>query len=141
MASPEKIGKYHVIGVVGRGNMGTVYLAYDPFADQNVAIKVCKVPENQSEHDNRIASKLFFNETHIAANLEHPNIVQVLDAGEEDGLRYIVTEYVDGCDTLMNYRAPNQLLPIERTAEIVYVCANALDYVHRHGVIHRDIKP
>lgn len=140
-ALPQKIGKYHVQDVAGRGNMGTVYLGYDPFADRNVAIKVSSGLEHLDEKACRVAKKLFFNEAHMAGVLEHPNILKILDAGEENGEPYIVMEYVDGGGTLQPYCSPADLLPVPRVAEIIARCARALDYAHCRGVIHRDIKP
>jgi serine/threonine protein kinase len=137
---PKKIGKYPVLGIAGRGNMGVVYTGYDPFSDRDVAIKVCSL-EGDQESTNRVARKLFFNEARMAGLLDHPNILRVLDAGENNRQPYIVMEYVEGGATLRPHCALPKLLPVPRVAEIVNKCANALDYAHRRGVIHRDIKP
>ncbi|MCB1744854.1 MAG: protein kinase, partial [Gammaproteobacteria bacterium] len=85
--------------------------------------------------------KLFFNEAKMAGMLRHPNIVATLDAGIEDGLRYLVMEYVGGAQTLDPFTRPDNLLPVQRVIEILIKCALALDYAHSKGVIHRDIKP
>jgi serine/threonine protein kinase len=140
---PGKLGKYEVVDCIGRGSMGVVYAGHDPYADRKVAIKVCSVAgdENDESQSSRIARKLFFNEAHTAGALDHPNILGVLDAGEEGEHPYIVLEFVDGGDTLKRYIEPDNLLSIERTVEILFVCAKALDYAHRRGVVHRDIKP
>ena len=138
MPAPQQIGKYHIVGVAGQGNMGTVYVGHDPFSDANVAIKVCSVTPGSGF---KIARKLFFNEAHTAGGLDHPNILSVLDAGEQDDQPYIVMEYVDGGDTLRSHVTPETLLPLPRVIEVLYQCAKALDYAHRRGVIHRDIKP
>jgi serine/threonine protein kinase len=138
MPPPDQIGKYSLVGIAGEGNMATVYIGHDPFNDTQVAIKVCKITQGSSY---RLARKLFFNEAHTAGGLDHPNILSILDAGEHDGSPYIVMEYVDGADTLRSHVAAEQLLPLQRVAEILYQCAKALDYAHRRGVVHRDIKP
>lgn len=138
---PEKIGKYPVIGAAGRGNMGMVYIGFDPFHNRDVAIKVCKLGPEMEAESARLARKMFFNEAHTAGVLDHPNIIRVLDAGEEDGEPYLVMEYVDGATSLESHCRPERLLPVTTVAQIVFKCAKALDYAHRRGVIHRDIKP
>jgi len=137
---PDKIGKYEILGVAGRGAMGEVYIGHDPFIDRKVAIKVCSM--NDADTTNaRIARKMFFNEAQAAGQLDNPNILRVYDAGEANGEPYIVMEYVEGGDTLRNYCTPDNLLPMEKVVRIMYQCAKALDYAHRRGVTHRDIKP
>jgi serine/threonine protein kinase len=140
MKIPEKIGKYEVINCVGRGSMGIVYAGHDPFADRKVAIKVCSIVDENQSQASRLAKKLFFNEAHTTGALDHPNILSVLDAGEDADQPYIVLEFVDGGDTLKRYIDKENLLSIERIVEILFQCAKALDYANRRGVIHRDIK-
>lgn len=141
MKIPKKIGKYEVEKQIGRGSMGVVCSARDPFGDALVAIKVAltNVLEGSASAEN--AKKIFFNEAYTAGLLDHPNILKVLDAGTEGELCYIVTELVEGGNTLRQYCEPDNLLPCEMVIEIVFRCAKALDYAHRQGVIHRDIKP
>ena len=138
---PEKIGKYPVIGVAGRGNMGMVYIGYDPFHDRDVAVKVCRLSPDMEDGAARVTRKMFLNEAHMAGVLDHPNIVRVLDAGEENDEPYLVMEYVDGATTLESHCRPERSLPVTTVAQIISKCAKALDYAHRRGVIHRDIKP
>jgi serine/threonine protein kinase len=138
---PEKFGKYPVVGLAGNGNMGTVYVGYDPFADRDVALKACTLPARDDDHAARMARKLFFNEAHTAGALDHPNILKVFDAGEENGQPYIVMEYVEGGQTLARHCNADNLLPPAKVAEYIARCAAALDYAHRRGVVHRDIKP
>ena len=140
MKVPNKIGKYEVIDCVGRGSMGVVYSAYDPYADRKVAIKVCSISDESNSQSSRLAKKLFFNEAHTTGSLDHPSILSVLDAGEETGQPYLVLEFVDGGDTLKRYIEGDSLLSIDRTVEILFQCAKALDYAHRRGVTHRDVK-
>lgn len=137
---PENIGKYTILGVAGRGNMGVVYAGHDPFVDRKVAIKLC-FADNQGAFPNRIARKLFLNEAQTAGSLDHPNILKVYEAGELNGQPYMVMEYVEGADTLRSYCRADGLLPIENVVDIVIQCAKALDYAHQRGVTHRDIKP
>jgi len=138
---PEKIGKYEILGVAGRGAMGNVYLGHDPFIDRKVAIKVCALEDDEGGGSSRIAKKMFFNEAQAAGALDNPNILRIFDAGETKGEPYIVMEYVEGADTLKPYCTPDNLLPLDRVVRLMHQCAKALDYAHRRGVLHRDIKP
>ena len=141
MQIPEKLGKYEINEQIGRGSMGVVYRGYDPFADRSVAVKVALSEALRDKESGERYKKMFFNEAHTAGTLKHPNIVEILDAGVDDDHCYIVMEYVDGADTLKPYCNSKNLLPFELVVEIIFKCAKALDYAHRHGVIHRDIKP
>jgi len=136
---PDKIGKYDIVDVAGSGAMGDVYVAYDPFIDRTVAIKVCT--HDDGSDSARVARKLFVNEAKAAGALDHPNILKIFDAGEEAGQPYIVMEYIADARTLRRYCKPEDLLPVPRVLQIAIQCAQALDYAHNRGVIHRDIKP
>jgi serine/threonine protein kinase len=136
---PERIGKYYVVHEVGRGSTGTVYLSHDPFYGRDVAIKLYHASGDES--DARNARRMFLSEAHMVGKLQHPNIVPIVDAGEEYGRRYVVTEHIHGARTLATYCRPGTLLPIDKVVEIIYRCAKALQYAHTRGVIHRDIKP
>ena len=138
-AHPHKIGKYEIVDVAGRGAMGNVYVAHDPFIDRTVAIKVCN--HDDGTENAALARRLFVNEAQAAGSLDHPNILKVYDAGEENGQPYIVMEYVAEAQTLRHFCKPDNLLPIPRVVEICRQCAEAIDYAHSHGVLHRDIKP
>jgi serine/threonine protein kinase len=138
---PEKIGKYVIINEVGRGSTGVVYLSHDPYYGRDVAIKVYNVDASGDESRKRIARKMFLSEAHMVGMLQHPNILAIYDAGEENGHCYIVTEHVHGARTLAAYCRPDNLLRIDDVVELIYKAARALHYAHSRGVIHRDIKP
>lgn len=137
----QTLGKFTLSKVLGAGSMGTVYLGEDPFSDRQVAIKVAHSDAMTDDAERNRARKLFFNEAKVAGMLKHPNIVEVLDAGVEGDVWYIVMEYVAGNQTLRNHTRPDTLLPIEKIVPITFKCAKALDHAHRNGVVHRDIKP
>jgi serine/threonine protein kinase len=138
MASPipSKIGKYDVLGVIGRGGMGVVYKAIDTRLDRVVAIKM--IIGDFAGHPDMLAR--FFREAQSLGSLQHPNIVTVFDLGDYDGNPYLVMEYLEGegLDVAMSNHRPLSL--IEKLAVVIHVC-HGLSYAHARGVIHRDIKP
>jgi serine/threonine protein kinase len=140
-AMPEKIGKYVIIKEVGRGSTGTVYLSHDAYYGRDVAIKVYNIDAGGDEDRARIARKMFLSEAHLVGMLQHPNILPIYDAGEENGYCYIVSEHVHGARTLAAYCRADNLLRIDDAVEIIFKCAKALHYAHSRGVIHRDVKP
>jgi serine/threonine protein kinase len=138
---PEKIGKYVIINEIGQGSTGSVYLSHDPYFRRDVAIKVYNIEPDDDAERAKIARKMFFNEAHMVGMLQHPNILPIFDAGEEDGQYYVVMEHIQGARTLEVYCRPDNLLRIDDVIKILYKCAKALHYAHKRGVIHRDIKP
>ena len=137
----QTIGKYELIRPIGDGNMGTVFLARDPFSLQDVAVKIATPKPADEDRIARRRRKLFYIEAKAAGMLRHPNIVATIDAGIEDDRRYLVMEYVQGASTLDRYCRPDNLLPVERVVGIVLKCALAFGFAHDKGVVHRDIKP
>src|SRR5260370_9309378 len=121
---PEKIGKYVIINEVGRGSTGVVYLSHDPYYGRDVAIKVYNVDSSGDESRKRIARKMFLSEAHMVGMLQHPNILPIYDAGEENGHCYIVTEHVHRARTLPAYCPPDNMLRINAVAYPVYVSAH-----------------
>lgn len=140
-AAPATIGKYQVIRELGRGSMGSVHLGRDLFIDRYVAIKMAHQERVGCLHTGQLYRKLFFNEAQTAGMLMHPNITAIFDAGVENEIYYIVMEYVPGEQTLADFCSVQKLLSIPESVRIFYKCALALDYAHKKGVIHRDIKP
>ncbi len=138
---PEKIGKYVIINEVGQGSTGRVFLSHDPYYGRDVAIKLYNVETDPDDSRSRVTRKMFFNEAHMVGKLQHPNILPIYDAGEENGKYYIVTEHVHGARTLTAYCRPDNLLAVDDVVQIIFKCAKALHYAHHRGVIHRDIKP
>lgn len=135
------LGRYIVLEQIGRGNMGSVYLGHDPVTHSDVAIKVAHPEFLHHAEDGERYRKLFFNEAKVARVLQHPNIVSVYDAGIVDDICYLVMEYIPGGHTLQAHCKPDSLLPIPEAVRAIHSCALALDYAHRNGVVHRDIKP
>ena len=135
----ERIGKFEVIRPLGKGATATVYLARDPDTDQEVAIKLIRLDNDNAAMRRRLA-KLFQVETQVAKRLNHPNIVRVFDAVVEDKRAYMVMEYVKG-QPMDEFCAIDKLLPLHRVIGIVFKICMALDYAYKQGVIHRDVKP
>ena len=137
---PTNIAKYEIKRRIGRGSMGVVYEAYDPFVQRTVAIKVAHAPIDLDAATVQKMRELFFAEVYTAGRMHHPSVVSVYDAGQEDDLNYIVMEFVDGT-TLQEYVTGGRTLNAKQVVDIIYQCAKGLDYVHRAGIIHRDLKP
>jgi serine/threonine protein kinase len=136
----EHIGKYPVIREIGAGATSRVYLASDPFADREVAIKVFLFDEKAEPQSERMKHKAFLAEASLAGKLNHPHIVEIYDAVVEPDRSYLVMEYVEGT-TLEAHEEVDSLLPLGKVMEIAFKCIRALEYAHTHGIIHRDIKP
>jgi serine/threonine protein kinase len=136
----ETIGKYPVTREIGSGATSKVYLARDPFADRDVAIKVFLFDKQADAQQERLLHKSFVAEAALAGKLNHPHIVDIYDAVVEPDRSYLVMEYVPGT-TLEAYADVSTLLPVNKVVEIVFKCIRALEYACRHGIIHRDIKP
>jgi serine/threonine protein kinase len=139
--SAQRIGKYEIIKEVARGTTGTVFLSHDPYYRRDVAIKVYHPTSPDDPLRHRVARQMFLSEAHLVGLLQHPHILPIYDAGEENGRCYIVTEFIYGARTLATYCREDNLLTPEAVVEIAYKCARALAYAHGRGVIHRDIKP
>ncbi len=133
---PKKIGKYDVIDVVGRGGMGVVYRAKDPFLDRMVAIKIMTI----SYADSPDLLQRFYREAKATANLQHPNIVTVYELGEHEGSPYLAMQYLEGAslDSILRSGQPLSLL---QKIEIIIEACHGLSYAHQKGIVHRDIKP
>jgi len=137
---PEKVGKYPIIRQLGRGATSVVYLARDPFASRDVAIKVVRSQSPGDTDLRRRFRKVFLNEAALVGKLFHPHILAIYDAVSDSDLSYIVMEYVEG-KTLEHYCDVVNLLGVSKIVEIVFKCSLALAFAQRHGVIHCDIKP
>ncbi|KIY21639.1 MULTISPECIES: Stk1 family PASTA domain-containing Ser/Thr kinase [Mesobacillus] len=129
-------GRYKIKGMIGGGGMANVYLAHDMILDRDVAVKMLRLDfANDEEFIRR-----FHREAQSATSLTHPNIVSIYDVGEEDGLYYIVMEYVEG-QTLKQYIQRHAPVPVTEALEIMKQVTSAISHAHHNHIVHRDIKP
>ena len=134
------LARYRLERELGRGAMGTVYLAVDPAIGRQVAIKTLSLLEHYEEREQEAAAQRFMKEAEAVGRLVHPNIVSIHDAGKEHDVAYLVMDYVDG-KSLDAWVDKNNLLPVWEVLDIAAQVADGLDYAHRQKVVHRDVKP
>jgi serine/threonine protein kinase len=133
---PEKIGRYEIKSELGRGGMATVYRAYDPRFEREVAVKV--LPPELLHADPQFKLR-FEREAKIIAQLEHPSIVPVYDVGDEGGQPYFVMRYMPGGS--LSERIKARVLTVEEAIGILEKIAPGMDEAHAKGIVHRDLKP
>jgi serine/threonine protein kinase len=129
----NKIGKYEVSEQIGVGGFGAVYRGRDPFIKRAVAIKTCQVNDEEIKHR-------FFREAELAGNLHHRNITTIYDFGIENGVPYIVQEFLTGEDLDKKIKR-GEAIALSRKIEILMAIADGLDYAHDASIVHRDVKP
>src|SRR6202023_2305196 len=135
LTSGTKFGPYEIVSPLGSGGMGEVYRARDTRLDRTVAIKV--LPGHLS--DNSEAKERFDREARSISSLSHPNVCQLYDVGAQDGISYLVMEFLEG-ETLAD-RLRRGPLPLPQFCKIAIEICEGLEKAHRHGVVHRDLKP
>lgn len=136
----EKIGKYQIIEVLGKGAMGIVYKAKDPDIDRIVAIKTIRFDKADEPTDQTEMMQRFMREAQAVGKLEHSNIVTIYDVGREEDLTYIVMQYVEG-HSLQKINESGKRPSLPEIVQLMSSVCSALDFAHQAGVIHRDMKP
>lgn len=141
----QTVGRYRILRPLGAGAMGVVYLAQDPQIERLLAIKTVRVASEAATAAEQTAqvkerTERLLREAKTAGRLIHPNIVTLFDAGEEDGTLYLAFEYVEG-ESLAERLVGGQPLTVAEALRIAREAALGLDYAHRRGIVHRDIKP
>ena len=132
------LGRYRILGELGRGAMGTVYRAHDPLIEREVAIKT--LHPNLPEEVIAEVRPRFLREAKSAGQLNHPNIVTIFDVGEQDGVAYMAMELLEG-RSLQQILGESARLPLQTIADLVAQIADALDRAQQLGIVHRDVKP
>jgi serine/threonine-protein kinase len=133
-----RIGRFYITRELGRGSIGTVYLAHDPIIDRDVALKTFNA--RMTLADKKQHEQQLINEARAAGRLSHPSIVTIFEASSEGGTTYIAMEYLQGKELARMLDKKHSFTPDE-IATIIWKVADALDYAHKNNVIHRDIKP
>jgi WD40 repeat protein len=133
---PSQIGEYQLVRQIGGGGMGVVYEALHTRLKRRVALKVISEPQSEKPS----AWRRFFREMEVFGKLEHPHVVRATDAGEFNGVPYLVMEFVDGADLSRVVRQHGPLPPLA-ALDVMQQTAEALGHIHSHGLVHRDIKP
>ncbi len=134
---PRRVGRYLIVGELGRGAMGTVYDAIDPLIGRNIALKVIRSDALAEAGSSR---ELLFREVRAAGSLSHPGIVVVFDVGQEADAAFFAMEKVEG-PSLGQVLASGRKVELAEALDILRQTASALDYAHQRGIVHRDIKP
>jgi predicted Ser/Thr protein kinase len=138
MMSIQTVGRYEITGELGRGAMGVVYKALDPTIGRTVALKTMRLDVHGLDAQEMV--RRFQNEARAAGVLNHPNIVTIYDAGEQDGIFYIAMEFIEGT-TLHELLAEKRVLATDEVLQLTRQICRGLDYAHSNGIVHRDIKP
>ena len=128
--------RYELEELVGTGGMSSVFRAHDRQLERRVAIKI--LHEHYAEDPEYL--ERFRREARAVARLSHPNIVTVIDRGDDDGRQYIVFEHVDG-ENLKELVVRSGRLPVRQALELALAIADGLSFAHEHGLVHRDVKP
>ncbi|MBU3740350.1 MAG: serine/threonine protein kinase [Rhodoferax sp.] len=136
----RRLGPYRIGRLIGKGGKASVYRAIDTRSQTQVALKLLDLPARYAGADWQGARDRFLHEAKAAGHLRHPNIVQILDSGVQDGMAYIAMEYLGGQD-LGAWCRPGHLLPLTLTLSIAARIGQALAFAHRQQVVHRDVKP
>jgi serine/threonine protein kinase len=137
-ADTKKLGRYEIVGELGKGAMGVVYCARDPLLDRTVAIKTVNMELAQDEMTEYEAR--FYQEAKAAGGLNHPNIVIIYDIGKTGNIAYMAMELLQGKE-LKTLLAGGGQLPVPFALDVAAQVAEGLAYAHEHGIVHRDIKP
>jgi serine/threonine-protein kinase len=135
---PGTLGRYQIMGEIARGAMGVIYKARDPLIDRIVAIKTVALGLSDTETES--FERRFIREAKSAGRLNHPNVVTIHDVGKSGDVAYIAMEFLDG-RSLRSILDSGVVLPPEKVADIGSQIAEGLAFAHRHGVVHRDVKP
>lgn len=138
--TPKNLGRFEVVGELGRGAMGVVYKGTDPKIGRMVALKTIQFSLTNGDADGMQMRERFLVEARATGQLQHPNILTIYDVGEEGDLTYIAMEFIEGGDLEEMVRG-NKFRDYDHIIDIVRQVADGLDHAHSKGIVHRDIKP
>src|SRR5437588_688799 len=140
--SQVKLGRYEIVRELGKGAMGIVYLAKDPLIGRLVALKTIRPAAHSDDDETKEFQQRFIREAQAAGILNHPAIVTVHDIGQDEdaGASFIAMEYVEGAN-LKEVLSQGKPLNFEQIGDLIAQVAEALDFAHAKGIVHRDVKP
>ena len=133
-AHPNQIGRFHIISQLGKGGQGIVYLAKDPYLDRKVAVKVLHVKSGKTLYNN------FLKEARTVSKLNHPNIIPIFEAGEQEGIPYLIFEFVAGI-SLKDVIEKKKSLSVAHAVRLMRQILRGVGYAHKKGIMHLDLKP
>jgi tRNA A-37 threonylcarbamoyl transferase component Bud32 len=136
----KNIGKYEIITILGKGAMGIVYKARDPLINREVAIKTIRFDLVSEDSENEEIMQRFMREAQAAGKLSHPNIITIYDVGREENVTYIVMQLIEG-QSLQKLISSGEKFSTPEVIDLMCQICNALDYAHKNGIVHRDMKP
>jgi len=136
----KKLGKYEISSILGKGAMGIVYKAIDPDINRQVAIKTIRFDLVTEGSDSEEMMQRFMREAQAAGKLSHPNIITIYDVGREQDLTYIVMQFIEG-PSLQRMIASGEKFTTQQIVFLMTKICSALEYAHKFGIVHRDIKP
>ena len=134
------LGRYEILGQLGRGAMGIVYKGRDPKLNRLTAIKTIRFSDEFDESQVETIKEHFYREAEVVARLSHANIVTIYDVGEDLDLSYLAMEYLEG-ENLEKFTTKDNLFSVKKVIDVIAQVCDALAYAHQHDIIHRDIKP
>ena len=139
--TPETLGRYEILGELGKGAMGVVYLAQDPLIQRQLAIKTFRMAYSAKEKEVQQFRERFLREAQAIGQLSHPNIVTVHDVGQEEDEYFIAMEYIKGINLKAKMQAVEERLALDFVIDVTAQIAEGLACAHEKGIVHRDVKP
>ena len=134
----QRIGRYHILDLIGEGGQGVVYRVFDPHTGGILAVKEL-LPSTGDPIKDRVYLDRFHREAHLASSIDHPNIVKIFEVGEDNGRHYMALEFLP--EDLASIIGSAGALPVDRAVTFAIQIAHGLHAAHDRDIVHRDVKP